>query len=207
MIGYLRGRIVARHPGMLVMEVGGVGYEIHLPGYVQYRLKDMQADEDGNVTLYTLYYHPENQSRPRLFGFRNEVEREFFEELTTVQGIGPKKALDVFAGPISKMGRAIADGDEDALTKIKGVGLPLARKIIASLKDKAAKYALLPEDAEAVAPPTLDDLKAEVVAVLTTQLGHSRTEASAMVDAALKRNPSIKTREELFDEVYRAAKD
>ena len=65
---------------------------------------------------------------------------------------------------------------------------------------------LLPAVAPEVVAPSLDDVMAEVLAVLTTQLGHSRTEAQAMLEAAVKRNPKIETAEELFDEVYRGAR-
>jgi Holliday junction DNA helicase RuvA len=204
MIGYLRGKLIARSRGVFVVEVGGLGYEVNLPGYVEYQLKDRPLGAE--IELYILYHHPEQATRPKLFGFCNELEREFFEELTRVKSVGPAKAMTIFAAPVGKMARAIVEGDEEALTKIKGVGANLAKKIIAELQQRAAKYALLPEVIGEVAAPTLDDVKAEVISVLTTQLGHSRTEAQAMLDTAIKRNPSIRTAEELFEEVYRGAK-
>jgi Holliday junction DNA helicase RuvA len=205
MISYLKGRVMARSAGSLVVEVGGIGYEISLPGYVESQLRERVLGSE--VELYILYHHPEQASRPRLFGFCNQLEREFFEELTRVKDLGPTRALSIFTSPVGKMARAIADGDTDALMKIKGVGPQMARKIVAELQQRAAKYALLPEaPAEAVAAPTLDDVKAEVLAVLTTQLGHPRTEAQGLLDAAIRRNPTIRTAEQLFDEVYRGAR-
>ena len=96
----------------------------------------------------------------------------------------------------------------NALTKIKGVGPQMAKKIIAELQQRAAKYALLPESipgAEGEAPvgTSLEQVKLEVLGVLTSQLGHSRTEAQSMIEAAVKRNSGIETAEQLFDEVYR----
>lgn len=188
------------------MEVGGLGYEVNLPGYVESQLRDRAVGTE--VELFILYHHPEQASRPKLFGFCNQLEREFFEELTRVKDLGPTRALSIFASPVGKMARAIADGDTDALMKIKGVGPQMAKKIVAELQHRAAKYALLPEaPAEVTAGPTVDDVKAEVLGVLTAQLGHSRTEAQAMIEAAVKRRPAIKTAEELFDEVYRGAKE
>jgi len=204
MIGYLKGTIVARSHGTVIVEVAGIGYEVNLPGYVEYCLRDRPVGSE--IELYILYHHPEQATRPKLFGFSNQLEREFFEELIRVKDLGPTRAMSIFASPVGKMARAIAEGDEAALLKIKGVGPQMAKKIIAELQQRAAKYALLPAVAPEVVAPSLDDVMAEVLAVLTTQLGHSRTEAQAMLEAALKRNPKIETAEELFDEVYRGAR-
>jgi len=204
MISYLKGTVVAKRRGCVVLGVNGVGYEVHLPGYVEYCLRDSAVGSE--MELYILYHHPEQQPRPRLFGFRNEVEREFFEALTTVQDIGPTKAIAVFAGPVGRIARAIADGDERTLTKIKGIGPKLAKKIIAALSDKAGKFALLPADTEEVPPRSVEDIRGEVVAALTTQLGHRKSEAQEMIGRALKRKPEIASAEELFEEVYRGEK-
>ncbi len=202
MISYLRGKIIMRSPSALVVEAGGVGYEVFLPGYVEQSLRDRAVGQE--IELYILYHHPEQATRPKLFGFNNQLEREFFEDLTRVKDVGPTRALSIFSGPVGKMARAIADGDTEALTKIKGVGPTMAKKIVAELQRRAAKYALLPELVrEAPERPGVEDVKAEVLAVLTTQLGHSRAEASQMIEAAMKRRPEIKTAEDLFDEVYR----
>lgn len=201
MISYLRGKVIGRSQGSLVVEAGGVGYEVHLPGHVAQCLRDHVIGSD--IELYILYHHPEQATRPKLFGFSNLLEREFFEDLTRVKDLGPTRALSIFASPVGKMARAIADGNAEALMKIKGVGPQMAKKIIAELQQRAAKYALLPEVAVEPAAPGKDDVKDEVLAVLTSQLGHSRTEAVALIEAAMLRRPSISTAEELFDEVYR----
>ncbi len=201
MISYFRGKVIGRSQGSLVVEAGGVGYEVHLPGYVEQCLRDHVIGSD--IELHILYHHPEQATRPKLFGFSNQLEREFFEDLTRVKDLGPTRALSIFASPVGKMARAIADGNAEALMKIKGVGPQMAKKIIAELQQRAAKYALLPEVAVDSPTPGKDDVKDEVLAVLTSQLGHSRTEAAALIEAAIARRPSISTAEELFDEVYR----
>ncbi len=201
MISYLRGKVIGRSQGSLVVEAGGVGYEVHLPGYVEQCLREQVIGSD--IELFILYHHPEQATRPKLFGFSNQLEREFFEDLTRVKDLGPTRALSIFASPVGKMARAIADGNADALMKIKGVGPQMAKKIIAELQQRAAKYALLPEVAVEPTAPGKDDVKDEVLSVLTSQLGHSRTEAMTLIEAAMRRRPSITTAEELFDEVYR----
>ncbi len=204
MIGYLKGTIIAKSNGVVIVEVNGIGYEVSLPGYVDYCLRGKVAGSE--IELYTLYHHAEKHPTPKLYGFRNPVEREFFEELTRVKGVGPSRATTIFTSPVVKMAKAIAEGDVDALKTFKGVTPALAPKIIAELRGRAGKYALLPEDAEAMTAPTLDDVKNEVLSVLTSQLGHSKPEAQRMIEAALRRNSNIKKAEDLFEEVYRGEK-
>jgi holliday junction DNA helicase RuvA len=203
MISYLRGKLIARSPGAFVVEAGGVGYQVHLPGYVEQCLRDHALGSE--IEFHILYHHPEQATRPKLFGFTNQLEREFFEDLTRVKDLGPTRALSIFASPVGRMARAIADGNVEALMKIKGVGPQMAKKIVAELQQRAAKYALLPEVAVEAAPAGGEEFRDEVLGVLTSQLGHSRTEALALIEAAIKRRPSISTAEELFDEVYRGA--
>ena len=209
MISYLRGKLLAKSKASFIVEAGGVGYEVNLPGYVESCLRDRVLGSE--IEFYILYHHPEQATRPKLFGFNNQLEREFFEELTRVKDVGPTRALSIFASPVGKMARAIAEGDANALTKIKGVGPQMAKKIIAELQQRAAKYALLPEsvpgaEGEARVGTSLERVKLEVLGVLTSQLGHSRAEAQSMLEAAVKRNSEIETAEQLFDEVYRGAK-
>ena len=157
MISYLKGKILARALGTLIVEIGGLGYEVNLPGYVESQLRDRVIGSE--VELYILYHHPEQATRPKLFGFCNQLEREFFEELTRVKDLGPTRALSIFASPVGKMARAIVEGDTEALVRIKGVGPQMAKKIVAELQQRAAKYALLPEVAtEPSAAFTLDDV-------------------------------------------------
>ena len=122
-----------------------------------------------------------------------------------MKGVGPSRATTIFTSPVVKMAKAIAKGDVDALKTFKGVTPALAPKIIAELRGRAGKR-LLPEDAEAMTAPTLDDVKNEVLSVLTSQLGHSKPEAQRMIEAAVRRNSNIKKAEDLFEEVYRGEK-
>ena len=69
-----------------IVEAGGVGYEVNLPGYVESCLRDRVLGSD--IEFYILYHHPEQATRPKLFGFNNQLEREFFEELTRVKDVG-----------------------------------------------------------------------------------------------------------------------
>ncbi len=202
MIAYLRGRVLRRSEEMLVVEAGGVGYEVHLPAVVA-RAMRAAPDADGEVALYISYHVTANQPRPLLVGFLREVEQEFFERFITVDGMGPTKAVKAISHPVYAIADAIERKDTQFLRRLPGIGARTAEKIVAALHGKMAKYALLQEAAAAPAPPA-EDFKAEVLEVLTRQLGHRPVEARRMVDEAMRRNPAIADAEGLFQEVYRA---
>ena len=103
-----------------------------------------------------------------------------------------------------EIARFIEEKDTKALRQLKGIGERKAEKIIATLKGKVAKYALMPE--VSVEPLAAEDFRKEVEDVLVNQLGHKHIEARKMIEEAMKRNPSISSSEELFEEVYRGQK-
>ncbi len=199
MIGYLHGRVVRRGEGTVVLEVGGVGYEVALPAVVEAAL----PSGDGGVALelFISYHATANQPKPLLVGFLREVEQEFFERFITVDGVGPTKAVRAMVRPVHEIADAIERRDAAFLRRLPGIGGRTAEKVIAELHGKMGKYALLRE--EIAGPPPEADFKEEVIEVLTRQLGHRPPEARRMVEEALKRVPEITSTEALFQEVYR----
>lgn len=202
MIAYLRGRVLRRTDETVVVEAAGVGYEVHLPAVVA-RAMHTAPDEDGEIALFISHHVTANQPKPLLVGFLREVEQEFFERFITVDGVGPTKAVKAISQPVHIIADAIERKDVGFLRRLPGIGERTAEKIVAALHGKMAKYALLQEMA-AEPPPPAEDFRAEVLEVLTRQLGHRQAEARRMVEEALKRNPTIGSAEELFQEVYRA---
>jgi Holliday junction DNA helicase RuvA len=199
MIGYLRGRVVRRSEGMVVIEAGGVGYEVSLPPVVEAALP---ADGEGMVELFISYHATANQPKPLLVGFLREVEQEFFERFITVDGVGPTRAVRAMVQPVHEIADAIERRDAALLRRLPGIGSRTAEKVIAELHGKMGKYALLRGETPAVTPPKAD-IREEVVTVLTRQLGHRASEARRMVDEALRRAPHLDSAEALFQEVYR----
>lgn len=211
MIRFLRGRVLLRGEGLVVLEVGGIGYEVVLPPVVERALPASdegalvlgpQPGEPPTVELFVSYHSTPNQPKPVLVGFLREVEREFFERFITVDGFGPTKAVRAMVHQVHEIADAIERRDVAFLRRLPGIGGRTAEKVVASLHGKMGKYALLREaglpEKEAEA-----DFRAEVIDLLTRQLGHKAAEARRMVEEALRRSPQIDSSEGLFQEVYR----
>ncbi|MEZ8216945.1 Holliday junction DNA helicase subunit RuvA [Candidatus Fervidibacteria bacterium JGI MDM2 SSWTFF-3-K9] len=199
MIGRLKGRLVERHNQRLVIDVNGVGYEVFVPGVVARWAESLKiGDEVELVTLYLLQMEP-GRATPMLLGFRNELEREFFEKLLSVPKLGVRGALQLFAVPMAALARAIEDNDQKALMKLPGVGRQRARELVAALQGKVAKFALLAE--EEVPAPLVTDVVSEALEILES-LGYTRSEAQRMIDVALERLPKPSSVEELIRTVY-----
>lgn len=200
MIGYLRGRVVRRSEGMIVLEAGGVGYDVALPPVVEAALP---ADiGTAPVELFISFHATANQPKPVLIGFLREVEQEFFERFITVDGVGPAKAVRAMTSQVHEIADAVERRDVNFLRRLPGIGARTAEKVIAELHGKMGKYALLRQEAAPVSSAQ-PDFKEEVVEVLTRQLGHRAVEARRMVEEALRRAPHIDSAEALFQEVYR----
>jgi Holliday junction DNA helicase RuvA len=193
-----------RHNQRLVVDVHGVGYEVFVPGVVARWAESLRVgDEVELVTLYLLQMEP-GRATPMLLGFRNELEREFFERLLSVPKLGVRGALQLFAIPMATLARAIEDGDTKTLMQLPGVGRQRARELVASLQGKVAKFALLTE--EEAPTPTVTDVVSEALEILQS-LGYTRSEAQRMIDAALERQPKPSNAEELIRAVYQARRD
>lgn len=206
MISYLRGRVLRRDEGSVVVECGGVGYEVVLPAYLAAQVASGDA-ADGTVELFVSYQVSANQPKPVLVGFLREVEQEFFERFITVDGLGPAKAVRAMARPVHEIADAVERKDVAYLRRLPGLGARTAEKVVAALHGKMGKFALLRDNSAPADLRESADIHSEVLEVLTRQLGHRPAEARRMVEEALRRNPAVATTEELFQEVYRAQKD
>lgn len=205
MISYLKGIVQKSyvHDDRLTLVVNGIGYEILIPAFVMKKIKH-ESGEGSSLELYVSYNQTERQPKPVLVGFQSPLDKEFFELFISVEDIGPSAAVKALTKPIREIARSVEDKDVKALKQLKGIGERKAEKIIATLKGKVAKYALMPE--VEVTPEFTEDFLKEVEEVLVDQLGHKHPEARRMIEEAMKRNPGISSSEGLFEEVYRGQK-
>ncbi|MBN1931423.1 MAG: Holliday junction DNA helicase RuvA [Desulfobacterales bacterium] len=203
MIGYIEGKLLKKEEDRILLLANHVGYEVLLPAFVMETLKTKQIGDE--IALYIYYQQTERQPKPVLIGFNLEAEKEFFQYFISVEDIGPLKAAKALTIPVSEIASAIESRNIVKLKQLKGIGNRTAQKIIAALEGKMAKFALIRKGKQLEAPP-MEDFSQLVLDVMTTQLGHKGREAKQMIADALKRNPSISTPEELFEEVYRVEK-
>jgi len=214
-IATLTGRLRRKLEDRVVVECGGLGYEVFLPPIAQRQIEHVTAGpgEKGSELELVIYYHAtRDQPRPVLIGFTSDLDKEFFEKLITVKDIGPMVAARALALPVGELAAAIARQDEKFLRGLPGVGPQKAKNIVAQLQNKVAKFALAREGAPAEpvaaapAPVDADGLRELVWEIMVKQLGHRPSEASQLITDALRRRPSIMSPEELFDEIYRGQK-
>jgi len=200
MIGYIQGKILKKEDDRVLVLANQVGYEILLPAFVMQSLNSKSIGDQ--ISLYIYYQQTERQPKPVLIGFNLEAEKEFFQHFVSVEDIGPMKAVKALTISVREVARAIEERDVGTLIGLKGIGNRTAQKIIATLEGKMGKFALIRKD-EPQKPPKIEDFSKQVLDVMITQLGHRAPDAKQMIAKALKRNRSISTPEELFDEVYR----
>lgn len=214
MIASLSGLVRRRLEDRIVLECGGIGYEVFLPPIVLRQIEHLKAADDDSaspLSLVTHYHATRDQPRPVLIGFIGELDKEFFEKLITVKDMGPMVAARALAAPVGEIASSIARGDEKYLRSLPGIGPQKAKNIVAQLQNKVAKFALardgepLPPASTPAVEPGGDAVREMVWEVLVKQLGHRPTEASQLIGDAFKRRPGIASAEELFDEIYRAA--
>ncbi len=203
MISYLEGKLKGIYEDRLTLLVNGIGYEVLIPAYVMHEIRSTNKP-DSPLSLYISFNQTERQPKPILVGFKTELDKEFFELFISVEDIGPSAAIKALVRSARDIAHWIEEKDIKALRQLKGIGERKAEKIVATLRGKAAKYALIPE----VELPAgeAEDFRKEVEYVMITQLGHKVIEARKMIDEAMKRNPGIASSEQLFEEVYRGQK-
>lgn len=203
MISRITGKIVQLREDRVTIEHNGMAYDVLIPSGIIHRLRGQRGKE---VTLYTFHYLEGgvgvSNPIPRLAGFLSEIDREFFEKLITVQGMGIRVALKSLSAPVQAIARAIENKDIPALVSLPGVGRRTAEKIVAELNGKLAKFALIRDDEDVRKPAVEPDFKEEVIDVLL-QLGYSVEVAEMMIRRALSSDARAETVEELIREIFR----
>jgi len=179
MIARLKGTLVSRNQNSVVLDVHGVGYQVAVPLSTLSKL----PSTGGEIALLT--YLAVRESAMELYGFATAAEKEIFELLLDVSGVGPKLALAVLSGAeVHLLRRAIASGDEDLLVTVPGIGRKTAQRILVELKEKVgAEWAQAPE------APAAGEIGDAVDALVA--LGYPRPTASQHVRQAAQRSPGL----------------
>ncbi|HEY0861244.1 Holliday junction branch migration protein RuvA [Pseudoxanthomonas sp. F37] len=171
MIGRLRGILAYKSPPWLVIDVGGVGYELEAPMSTHYDLPDVGRE----VLLFTHYAQKEDSVA--LYGFLREGERRLFRDVQKVSGIGAKIALAVLSGAsVDEFARMVQAGDIAALTRIPGIGKKTAERMVVELRDRAAD--LIGTGVGGISALPADPQSEATIAL--QQLGYKPAEATRM---------------------------
>jgi len=178
MIGRLRGVIAAKHPPQLLMDVGGVGYEVEAPMSTFYQLPALGEE----VVLHT--HLVVRDDAHLLFGFATERERSLFRSLIKVNGVGAKLALTILSGvSADEFVRCVQGGDSLSLTRLPGVGKKTAERLIVEMRDRLDDFhsgGAAPIVTTGVVEAAVDDPLRDAVSALIA-LGYKPAEASRMV--------------------------
>ncbi len=192
MIARLSGILAEKAPGRIIVDVRGVGYDVHVPLSTFY----VVGDPGASVSL-RVYTHV-REDVIALFGFATSLEQDLFERLITITGIGPRLALAVLSGmEPPDLVRAIRTQDVARLTSIPGVGKKTAERIGLELKDRLPQAMHAAADAAKPAAPE-DQLRADLLSALVN-LGYQRQAAEKAIERELKSTPDLR-----FEEALRA---
>ena len=175
MIGFLRGRVLDKQPNLVIVDVLGVGYEVHVPLSTYY-----EVGEEGAEVGLRIYTHVREESL-HLYGFLTRLEQQLFERLIGISGIGPKLAVAVLSGiEARELVVAVQRADVARLTRVPGVGRKTAERIVLELKDRLAHLAAPADEAPAAAGG--DRLRDDLLSALQN-LGYHRPLAEKAIEA------------------------
>ena len=200
MIAYLEGKLVEKNPTLLILEVNGVGYAVNIPVSTYGSLV-----ETGQMVKILTYQHV-REDELKLYGFSTKPEKELFELLIAVNGVGPRMALSILSCiSVQEFQRSVLQEDLDVLTAISGVGKKKAQRLIVELKEKLGKVDLgerkdLREE-EATLTPAVDE-----AALALISLGYTKVDARKALDKVTDQAKEALPVEELIKRVLKYTK-
>ncbi|HEX9659291.1 MAG TPA: Holliday junction branch migration protein RuvA [Rhodothermales bacterium] len=190
MIAYVSGKLVERTPARVVIDVHGVGLEVHIPASSFDKLPAIGE----SVRLLTFHYVREDNMQ--LFGFATQSERRAFESMMGVSGVGPRLALAALSAlDVQELRRAILGGDAALLTRIPGVGRKTAERLLIELRDRFAVVEL--GESTSTGPKSDGSARLDALAALES-LGLSRAAAEERIRRAMRDHPGLETAEQLI---------
>ncbi len=179
MISYLNGKLASKRDGECIIDVNGVGYGVEISN------QTLGTLPSAGESVKLLIYHHFTESEQRLFGFTSQKEKNLFERLITVKGIGPKLGLTILSGmPAASLMEAIVTQNTSALSGISGIGKKTAERMVLELKDK-----LFDETQPSVVSGSIEGRNRHDEAISALEaLGFSKRESAQMVNQIAAKN-------------------
>ncbi|MCH7988403.1 MAG: Holliday junction DNA helicase RuvA [Planctomycetes bacterium] len=207
MITKITGKLVRLSETEATLEIGAFEYQVYIPEFVRRQLQSLIGEQLSLQTIEYLEGNPQQgRLTPRMVGFMSNAEREFFDLICSVDGVGVKKALRAMVRPVREVAVAIEEQDVKQLSTLPGIGPAVSERIVAKLRRKMAKFALM------VAQEFPDDLSAEHDIIneayeALLALGHAASDARKKIEAATQSGKKLKSVEEFLTEIYRQERD
>ena len=201
MITKITGKLVSLSQERAILAAEPFEYEILIPEFTR---RQLQQDLGKTVSLHTIYSldgNPQGKITPRLIGFLTEAEREFFDLFCSVDGVGTKKALRAMVKPVEEVATAIEDKDEKFLASLPGIGAAMSERIVAKLRRKVPKFAIMVSRGVSPLSTTKTDVVSETYEALLT-LGHTESDARRLIDTVLESKAKFKDSTELIQAIY-----
>lgn len=203
MITKLYGQLLSLTNDTATLAVAPFEYEVSIPEFTR---RQLQGKIGETISLHTIHYIEGNAAQgsrltPKLVGFLTTAERDFFELFCSVDGVGVKKALRAMTKPVQDTAVLIEQQDAKGLSSLPGVGPATAEKIIATLRRKMPRFALLVrQDSPGVEPQTTGVVEETFQALLV--LGHSEADAKRLIDQAIAGGKKFKDSESMIHAIY-----
>jgi Holliday junction DNA helicase RuvA len=203
LITKISGQLLALSNDSVTLAVSPFEYEIAIPEFTRRQLQGKIGD---TISLHTIHYIEGNAAQgsrltPKLVGFLSTAERDFFELFCSVDGVGVKKALRAMTKPVQDTAVLIEQQDAKGLSSLPGVGPATAEKIIATLRRKMPRFALLVRQLPAGVEPQTNGVVDETYQALMV-LGHSESDAKRLIEQALVGGKKFKDSEAMIHAIY-----
>ncbi len=190
MIGYLSGEITIVDPTLIIVDVGGIGYELKISLNTYSKLKNSQREK-----VYT-YLHIKEDAHT-LYGFYNPEEKSLFIKLISISGVGPSTAILMLSSMgVTEIQESIASEDVATIKRVKGIGTKTAERIVLELKDKIRKE-IGEERIIDIVPDSMNVIREEALIALVT-LGIQKSMAEKSINTILKKADKDVTLEEVI---------
>ena len=201
MINRITGQLVAINETHASIRLGGLDYEVLLPDVVR---RQLQAKLNSEVSLRTIEFLEGNPQQgrmvPRIVGFMNDAELEFFELFCSVDGVGVKKALRAMVRPVREIAVSIEEQDAKGLSALPGIGPAMAERIIAKLRRRMTRFALMIASRVPEETDQKTDLVGEAYEALLS-VGHSPQDARERIETVVQQGRKFKSVEDILTEI------